>query len=203
MNLNTSKTPQRNTKRKWGIIMLSSIIIISVIGYLNKDWLYSGYYYVFKYDHFEKGDAVYISPDYFKDTNSNGVELLRLIRPLNNSEVDQLPSLSNDEKTLIKLSLINSKTYLIAPHIDILKKYLVANKTYKIGTYVKKDMVHIPMIDGNGKPVIILGLFYAILPDKQVIYTDPNPYLKDMPKYYTWANNTLYVFPSDISNKGK
>jgi hypothetical protein len=197
--MNLYKNTKLQNRNKY-IIWLAGLVIIVVIGFLNKTWFYNNYDYLFKSAHFNIGDAVFIKEDLLNDPEINAVGLYREIRPLTAQEIDTILFISDSDRNSLKSKLKNSKSYLTDAHISIMKESLLKFKTRKVGNYLKRDILNFKGLDKNGEEVVTPINFYALKLDEKVSYTEPLPYVNPLPKYYTWANKTLYIHPFDTAN---
>ncbi|GAA4093210.1 hypothetical protein [Mucilaginibacter panaciglaebae] len=191
-------------KFKVSIIVIASICCIGYIASFNhsvKNLAYTGYYWLFKFDHFSSGDRVYASVNCMNQTQFGALALFRLMRPLTLDELklmDQFtePNLHIDKRHINS----NGKPILVRCDKYLLKEKMKIQHSTYLGTYIKANYLAIAAIDGNHKNTTVNTIFFAIKPNPLVLANyEINNYT--LPINYTWADSTLYIIPFDVSNK--
>ncbi|OKS84844.1 hypothetical protein [Mucilaginibacter polytrichastri] len=209
VNTNLKPNNKAITKKsyKGWLIFIGVIILLCGSIFLNKttkNWFYLTYYYVVKFDHFNYGDKVYIEKNYFSTyKDATAIGFYRLIRPLKDKEIDTILFMSDSKKDSLKHLNKSLENYAINCKVFIDKDSLGKYKTTCVGTYIDHKLLNIKGFDENRKEIIGRVHFYSVKPDKKVLYIDPSPhfYNDEFPRNYTWASDTLYLIPFDLSNK--
>lgn len=188
-----NKTANGKPNRKL-IIATVVIAILFVIGYFNLNRFVVGYVYLFKTDSFSKGDKVYASGFVIK---GGGFSALKALRPITANEVTDSVFANKNDRDDFMYHINTDKlipyvqNFNIVVHNDKLKK----NGSAAIGTYVGTHIMHTKTLNGKG----VLGVFYEIEPDTSI--RDNHIYKSDVPRYYKFANNNIYLPPSFATNK--
>ena len=197
---NSPTAHQKNNRKSntKGWIIGACVITIVIIGYININYIALGYDYLFKYPHFNKGDKVYVSQNYFDDKRWGAIGTLRLVQPITSQDVEN-SGLIGKKVNDIKLSDAPSlKPYLLSLtgvfNFDKVKK----QKSGYIGTFIKSSFYYLKVPDGK----YILTIAYVIEPNKKVFTQDQDDYQHEyrVPKDYTFADNNTYIYPLWISN---
>ncbi|WP_158824730.1 hypothetical protein [Mucilaginibacter lacusdianchii] len=169
--------PRKN--KRW-LLALTCIILLSGIVYFNFHRLWVTYNYLFKIEHFKPGDKLYLV--YPK----RGFTLMRLVRPLTETDVDKMQA-SDEDKALLKAQI---DPYL-KPCLILTNDYLTTDaKNHYAATFISHDIMY--MMDMDKK--LALTNAFTIKPAEGSLNHDSyelaNPYL---PKGYTYANNIYYL----------
>jgi hypothetical protein len=184
---NTTKQPNakpNNGRKKWligGAIILLAGILIAVNFTTVK--LYCAY--VFKCPHFSKGDRIYLKKtklpdgDYFR-----GLILFRMIKPLNEREIDTL-EITDRQKAVLKAKIDPSaQPYLFETGQGV----NIRDKSGFLGIYEGQRMCTARFGDKSFR-----YMFYKI--------DNFTPELagRELPEGYTYADNIYYVEPFYLS----
>ena len=193
MALSNNQKINAGKYKKW--IIAFSILCIIALGYFKLNYLVMGYYYVFKFDHFEAGDKVYIAQTYFNDKSVNALGTMELIRPLTKADLDTMGYTFKEKLTITPQINDSLKPYLshLGPSFDIdkMKQY----KSGFIGTFKGYKITYVKDISNKH---YVRALYAIIEPNKKVFDKDYS-FTYAPPKNYTLADSNIYVVPFYIS----
>lgn len=180
-----------NGRKKW--LIGGAIILLLIVALLNFNWVVVGYEYAFKFDHFSQGQKIYLRKKApFNNHPIQAVVLMKLIKPLNEREIDTM-LISERQKAILKAKIDPSaKPYLISTG-DAVKDF---DKTGFIGVYVDHNVER--MMSNVNTPVFVN--VYVIKPDSRALEVER---YHDLPTGYTWANDNYYIAPLFVSNESK
>jgi|GEM_PF-2791575 len=196
-------TEKKKSKKGWLIVIGAILIALLAISFSNikiRNRIYLGYYYIFKFDHFSEGDDIYVSKSLFQNKQANAIPLFRLMRPLQPDELNKIERYSRLDINIDKDAAYNVNDSPVA--IPCYKYFTVrkieAEHSALIGSYIDCKTFNVFIDDKKQKK--LKNIFYSIIPNKAVVEDEPI-YFLNLPVNYTWVDSTLYVLPSDISNK--
>ncbi|MFA6085572.1 hypothetical protein [Mucilaginibacter sp.] len=188
--------PQKTKKRKYFLFAITAVIIcLAVIGLQNRD-IVVRYYHYSKIHHFSNGDKIYVRNKVFNDTSFKDIFIYRLIRPLNEKDIEE-SNLDELKKSILRKSLeFKTELKVILSDDAILLDNLRKNKSRLAGTFAGK--VFINETTKKGEKLSLLA--YAIKPLKNTIGEDYHA-LAELPFGYTYADNQYYIMYWDTIEK--
>ena len=132
--------PRKSKKLIWIIIVSIVLIVIAFGAYKFK--LVKAYYYEAKRNDFKTGDKVY-PPNYFISDKPINIFLYRLIRPVNEAEIDAM-NIEEWKKPLMKQNLKSSGDLkIILSNKRIMADSITKYKAWNIGNYLGKEYIYI------------------------------------------------------------
>jgi hypothetical protein len=188
-----STNPETKT-RKIAILIAAVVVAISIFAF-NKHNINVYFTNTFGIP-FKVGDKVYAESAVFgSDKNKNGLGIYRLIRPLNESDIDVM-QITDRQKAEMKKKLNPSlREYMVCPNQLFTKEHLVQNKSAFIGTFLDHKVSEVLNFSLDGKKTTYLKeSFLAIKLNESSL--DDYSYLFKMPANYTWADGNRYVINS-------
>ncbi|MES2807035.1 MAG: hypothetical protein V4619_00320 [Bacteroidota bacterium] len=197
------KKSKRNT-------ILAIIVGVLILGYAAfyfirpvKDLAYTGYYWLFKWDHFNKGDKMYASKKFIKaDKSITIIGIFKLMRPLTLDELTHLDPFLADKIHLDEKKINpNAEPILVYCHKGFSREKMNAQPSTYIGTYLGSSYLSMEGEDANRNKVNFKTIFFKIKPNKN-IFLDNEGYLSkyELPPNYIGVDSTLYIFPFDAAN---
>jgi hypothetical protein len=143
------------------------------------------------WDKVKANDKLYVSEFFITDTSGGSVPLRRMIRPINQSDIDTMNiSLIEKRKMSAQLDTSNTERRII----DICDIRIPQDSIFKfgtafVGTFLSKDSTTKTFEDKTADK------FYAIIPNSRLVQTG---YDQKIPKGYVLANNYYYVMPENV-----
>lgn len=184
------------------IAFICCIIYIASFNQTIRSLAYTGYYWLFKFDHFNTGSKMYASNNFINDNKSNGLVLYRIMRPLTSEE---LRSMDTFEKSKLNIDEdhINAEAKPLAVSCNkwLTKSGMKLQHSSYVGTYLDSKYLAINGTDKDHNPVILHMLFYAINPNQHVFVDNGRIYKNELPVNYTWADSTLYLPAMFVAKK--
>lgn len=178
---------KKSTKKKWIVVIGLLMVISALITYNFK--LLKAYYYDFQFNKFTAGTKMYPPNYYMTDTISPTISLYRLIRPVNEDEIDAMPIeawkkalMKNDIKSPDDLKMFETVKEIAG---DSLAKY----KNWCIGTYVDRKFIFI-----NDEKFSSYEPYYQIKPNWPMVAETNTLLTKPLPDGYTYADDNYYVY---------
>lgn len=171
-------------RKKW-LISGAIILIAGILIAVNFTTIRIYYNYLFKAAHFNKGDKIYLQKiklpdgDYYR-----GVILFRMIKPLNEREIDTL-EIADRQKAILKAKIDPSaKPYLFRTGQGV----NIRDKSGFLGIYEGQQMCTIKFGDK----------YFHYMYYKIDSFT-PELSGRELPDGYTYADNVYYVEPFNLS----
>jgi hypothetical protein len=174
--MSTQQNPiKKRSKLKGWIIILICLIVLcggSFTWYKFNKPLFYAYYYELNYNPFKPGDKMYlqgflVDKNSAKDFSRYNMNLYRMVRPLNDDEVDKM-SVSMADKILIKKDQSSKKPYMIecawAISTDTLCKY----KSAFVSNYSTSKIANLSFGNGDYLPTV----FFEIHPLRKALISD-------------------------------
>jgi hypothetical protein len=195
-------------KIKVSIIVIASICFIGYIASFNdfvNDLEYTGYYWLFKFDHFSSGDKIYASGSFVDDKKATAIPLYRIMRPLTSDELNDMDEFKKSQLHINEHNIdLNAKPIAVWCHKWLIKSGMEAQHSSFIGTYWGSNYLGIKGEDKNHNPRILHTIFFAIKPNQRVFLDHGDEiYKEELPVNYTWADSTFYIIPFAAANKNR
>jgi hypothetical protein len=173
----------------FGFGRMMTLLLIAVVGAFCI-WMVNNQIEL-TWDKVKVNDKLYASEFFITDTAGRTIPLKRMIRPINQSDIDTM-NISLLEKRKMSAQLDTSNTeQRIADLSDIIipQDSIFKYGTAFVGTFLSKDSTT-KTFEGN-----MVNKIYAIIPNNQLVKTG---YEQKIPKGYILANNYYYVNPEDV-----
>ncbi|AMR33940.1 hypothetical protein A0256_22075 [Mucilaginibacter sp. PAMC 26640] len=144
--------------------------------------------YLFNTESFNTGQKIYPSKNVW-NYPSDSFGTLREIRPVTAREAaDTFMIIKTDHEDLLQMVQKDSlRPYVQNFSFFIDKEKLKRQGSAALGTYIGTYIKHTKTREGQD----VLGVYYAVRPNLSIMNNDFKSY--DMPPYYKFANDVLYL----------
>ena len=190
ININTE-----NKRRIGWILPAATTVVVIVLIIFNWDWFHTRYTHL-THHNFKSGDKVYAKPDLFDSKSKmNSLFVGRLIRPLNETDID-LMNINAQKKAVLKKQINSSlKEYLISTKCYFDKSRFMEIKSAYLGNYIDHAYLQFKLDENTFEE----DSFYALSPNKEAL--KDFSYDFKMPVNYTWANGNHYIFEESSADQ--